>query len=109
MRNIGILVATKGIDEAMKGSPSFCFSVQSAIMKFRSNDWGKTCEEDSTMNDMALEHRERILAAYDSTLGDIWLTTEYYPKDYYEDCFGPVPDSREEYFPVTTILFPHEY
>lgn len=111
MRNLGQIVVTRDIREAMNNSYEFMLCLQLAMDKFSKNNWGKTCQEDAMLNDMALEHNERILAVYDSPMEeDIWLITEFYPKDAYEEAFGAVPANEQgEYFPVTTILFPHNY
>lgn len=108
MRDLGKIVMTQGINHAMEESPSFKFSVKIALDKFKKNDWGKTCKDDSEMNFMALEQNEQVLAVYDSTQGDIWLVTNFYPRKYYAEAFGE-PSSQAELLPVTTILFPCEY
>lgn len=111
MRDLGKIVVTRDIKEAMDNSHEFNLCLQLAMDKFSKNDWGKTCQEDAMLNDMSLEHNERILAAYDSPMKeDIWLTTEFYPRYAYEDAFGTLPKNVQgEYFPVTTVLFPHDY
>lgn len=111
MRDLGKIVVTRDIKEVMDNSYEFMLCLQLAMDKFSKNDWGKTCQEDAMLNDMALEHNERILAVYDSPMEEgIWLITEFYPKDVYEETFGATPaNEQDKLFPVTTILFPHNY
>lgn len=108
MRNLGQLLMTQGIHSAIKESPTLGKSLQYALHQFQNNDWGNTCKEDARMNDLALDQKDRVLAVYSTLIGDIWITTEFYPRAYYEECFGPSSEARE-YLPVTTILLPSEY
>lgn len=53
-------------------------------------DWGDLCEEDKAENNFSLEHGFRLLSAYDTPLGKLWIITEA---------------DRS----VTTFLLPEEY
>lgn len=73
------------IDEA-----NFHKEVMDDLKRHTSGDWGCLSEEDKLANDNALNNNERILSAYDTCHGSIWIITEW---------------DRS----VTTILFPSEY
>lgn len=90
MFELGQVVITREIAEAMKQSEEFTREVAVAGGKYKLCDWGDTCEEDAELNDEAVKSGERILAAYETSQGTIWIITEW---------------DRS----VTTILFPSEY
>ena len=62
----------------------------SALRRHHSGDWGSLCSEDVQANDAALNDGTRILSAYATSVGKIWIITEA---------------DRS----VTTILYPSEY
>ena len=76
----------------------FAEDVMDALGRFGRCDWGTICEEDKAVNDAALKHRERILAAYPTCKGSIWIITDAYHEG------KPLAESNQ-----TTILFPDEY
>ena len=85
---LGQIVATRGALAALEksGQPPLLF-----ILRHAANDWGEVGSEDWQANDEALEHGDRLLSAYRTSLGDrLWIITEA---------------SRE----VTTLLTPDEY
>ena len=41
-----------------------------------SGDWGDLDDEDKTENDFSIEHGFRILSAYDTPKGKLWVITE---------------------------------
>ena len=88
--NLGQVVLTRGINDAIAESTPFTKEVLHSVNRYRAGDWGDLCEEDKEANDFAVDHEDRILAAYETCLGKVWIITEW---------------DRS----VTTILFPHEY
>jgi len=86
----GQIVVTRGIAEEMKRSAVFAAEISTAFRRYQLHDWGKLCEEDRLQNDEAMQNGERVLAAYPTTKGTVWIITEW---------------DRS----VTTILFPSEY
>lgn len=65
--------------------------VMSAIERFNEKDWGELGEEDKQLNDEALEHGGRILAAYSDKKGvKFWIIREADEK-------------------TTTVLLPEDY
>ncbi len=79
----GKIVGTPGaIDLAVDLVPYFHRHV--------TGDWGDLCDEDKAMNDEAVELGNRILSAYDTPNGKLWIITEA---------------DRS----VTTFLLPSEY
>lgn len=87
---IGNLYATKSIDLLMQESSHFRDDINTALNKYIHNDWGETCPEDVKANNEALKHGGRIIAAYETYKGRVWMITD-------------------EYRSSTTILFPSEY
>ncbi len=86
----GQFYVTRGIDEKMRRNLLFQAEVLKGLARYFSNDWGEVCKEDWEMNDEAAADGERILAAYPTCEGKIWIITEW---------------DRS----CTTILFPDEY
>lgn len=83
----GQWVMTRGINAKMKEDKNFAEFVIDCYGRYLKQDWGDTCEEDSKLNDLAVEnYNDRIVARYDN----IFIITEY---------------DRS----VTTILFTDEY
>lgn len=88
---LGQVVMTRGIADAMEKSAIFTKQVNEAFEKYQNCNWGDTCEEDAAMNTEAVETGDdRVLAVYYTDLGNIWIITEW-DRSY------------------TTILFPSEY
>ena len=86
---LGRIVATHNVDQFMKENGDH-LSVISLISRHQSGDWGKICEEDAQLNELALKNGERIMSVYDMNGRDIWIITEA---------------DRSS----TTLLFPEEY
>ena len=60
------------------------------LARHLAGDWGDLCEEDKAENELSLKEGFRLLSAYETEIGKIWIITEA---------------DRS----VTTILFPSEY
>ena len=89
--SLGKLVMTKGIADKRENDLRFACEVDVALRKYIRCDWGDTCKGDDVANDEAVRDGDsRILAAYETSQGKIWILTEW---------------DRS----VTTILFPDEY
>lgn len=88
--NMGQLVTTKSINDLMAVEQKFVVEVTVALQRYAVKDWGNLNDEDKETNDFALEYGERLLGAYETCKGKIWIITE--------------ADRT-----VTTILFPEEY
>ena len=84
------LVVTAGIHAKLEANPSFYRDVMGSLRRFSRYDWGELDFEDIETNNHALLYGERILAAYDTCEGKIWIITEW---------------DRS----ATTVLFPDEY
>lgn len=94
---LGQLVATAGVAEAMSSCEEFRQFVWSSLNRYIQGDWGDLEEPDKELNDESVEDEGRILAAYNAPadlplnyVEKIWIITEW---------------DRS----VTTILFPDEY
>jgi len=82
----GQIVATPGaLSLAERG-----VNLQECLNRHFNGDWGDLCEEDVVENDFSLEHGLRLLSAYDTPCGKLWIITEA---------------DRS----VTTFLLPEEY
>lgn len=87
----GQFVMTRGIAAKVKESTEFSIFVHNSVTKYLCGDWGDICREDWEMNDSAVENDDdRVVAKYNSHLGDIYIITEW---------------DRS----ATTILFTEEY
>ena len=87
---LGDIYATRGIADDTQRDPVFAREVQQAFRRYQREDWGELDPEDKERNREALEYGERILAAYSTRRGKIWIITEW---------------DRS----VTTVLYPSEY
>ena len=65
-----------------------------ALSKFKRLDYGETSFEDKLVNDDALLHHDRVIAAYETIQGKIWVIAESENGDRYT---------------TVTVLFPSEY
>lgn len=86
----GRILATRGVANEMEESPAFAGEVAAAFNQYQREDWGELSQEDKDLNNQAIRAGERILAAYQTSKGRIWIITEW---------------DRS----ATTILFPSEY
>lgn len=85
---------TSGISAAMT-SVKKMGDVLKALERFKAHDWGNVPDEDVDANTMALTFGDRILGAYDTDLGEIWIIA---------DAVYESSEARR-----VTILFPSEY
>ncbi len=90
MMELGLILMSRGISNEVADSSLFAKEVMSCIERYASCDWGDVSEDDKMLNDEAIETGDRILAAYETLKGRIWILTEA---------------DRS----ATTILFPDEY
>ena len=74
----------------MESDLAFAREIAAVFIRYQRHDWGNLCQEDKELNDEALEAGDRILAAYRTSKGEVWIITEW---------------DRS----ATTILFPSEY
>lgn len=85
--SLGRVVATPG---ALALLTSIGLSPNVLLRRHVSGDWGDLDDEDKAVNEHAVEHGERILSAYETDGGKVWIITEW---------------NRS----VTTLLLPSEY
>jgi len=91
MFNLGQTVMTRTIADVIEQDPAFHIEIINAMQRYVNGDWGELCADDSIMNDKAvISKNDRILAAYQTTHGKIWIITEW---------------DRS----FTTVLFPNDY
>ena len=88
---LGNIYMTRRINEEIANNYKFAEEIRFCFERYKNKDWGELCQEDKQMNDDAIKTgNERILAAYDTSKGKIYIITEH---DY----------------SATTILFADEY
>jgi len=85
-----MLVMTRGVNERVSTDTEFAELVTRSIGRFVNRDWGEMAGEDSSANDWAVDHGERVLASYGTEPNKIWIIREW--------------DGS-----ATTILFPDDY
>lgn len=75
--NIGKLVVTHGINEAIKENKRFAAEVNLSLQRYVVKDWGNLGEEDKQANEDALNYPDDLylLAAYETCKGKIWIIT----------------------------------
>lgn len=89
--SLGQTLMTRGINDTIAENAKFAKEVTRAFNRYINCDWGEMCEEDLELNDQAVERGDdRILAAYQTSQGKIYIITEW---------------DRS----ATTILFANEY
>ena len=86
----GNFYMTLGIDNAIKQNNNYFKELVRCFEKYLKCDWGDLTEEDITANERALINGDRILGAYNTSQGKVYIITEA---------------DRS----VTTILFATEY
>lgn len=91
----GQIFATAGVAAAMEESERFTAEIAAAFTRYQRRDWGQLCQEDWQLNDDSLRGGSRILAAYDTSCGMIWIITE--------------AEGDDGHRSATTFLFPSEY
>ena len=88
---LGTIAVTQGIASIIKSMPDFNKEVIHMLNRYTHGDWGDALpEEDKAANDEALVDGNRILGAYNTSKGKVWIITEA---------------DRS----ATTILLPSEY
>jgi hypothetical protein len=70
--NTGQIVATPGAMELAEEG----VNLLAYLTRHISGDWGDLGGEDKTENDFSLEHGFRLLSAYDTPRGRLWVITE---------------------------------
>lgn len=86
----GKIYMTIGIDNALKQNKGFFKEIIGCFEKYLTGNWGNLTESDMEANNIALTNGERILGAYNTSQGKVYIITE---------C------DRS----TTTILFANEY
>ena len=90
--DLGKQVMTQGIANILSDG-KICEELLGVLRQYTKCDWGDIPEEDKALNDEAVRTGEgRILAAYNTSKGEIWIITD----------FGDEGN-------VTTMLLPEEY
>ena len=94
--NMGQVVVTNGINEAMKENGRFSLEIAICLSRFSVKDWGIVSEEDKLTNYNALKQSDDLylLAAYETCKGKIWIITNQISEN-----AGDV---------ATTVCFPDE-
>ena len=70
---LGHVVATPGALEVVRDHG---LDVVGLLHRHRAGDWGAVSEHDAQANDHAVEEGTRILSAYETAGGRLWIITE---------------------------------
>ena len=75
--NMGKVVVTHGINEAMTENSRFAAEVNLSLQRYAVKDWGNLDNEDKQTNEDALKYPDDLylLAAYETCKGKIWIIT----------------------------------
>ncbi len=96
---LGRVVATRAVSVAMQSAPEFATFVVESLARHNEGDWGDLDLSDTTANDLALIHRDRLMSVYeipahaaleDMPNASLWIISE---------------GDRS----ATTVLWPSEY
>ena len=69
---LGGVVATPGaLNLAEQGTDLRCY-----LSRHLTGDWGDLCQEDKQENEFSLSNGYRLLSAYDTRAGRLWIITE---------------------------------
>lgn len=74
--DIGSLYKTAGIDHAINKDKNYYKELVSCFEKYLTGNWGDLCEEDKKANERAILNNERLLGAYLTSKGKIFIITE---------------------------------
>jgi len=78
MFTIGKLVMTRTINDTIADNEDFAKEIASVLRRYLAADWGDLSLSDKKANDSAVETGyDRIFAAYNTTEGKIYITTEW--------------------------------
>lgn len=94
--NMGKIVATLGINEAMKENDRFATEVNLSLQRYAVKDWGCLDDEDKQTNEEALNYPDDLylLGAYETCKGKIYIITNRISENAGDNS--------------TTVLFPDE-
>lgn len=94
--NIGKILVTQGINEAMEKNSRFSAEVILSLQQFAAKDWGNLDDEDKHANEDALNYPDGLylLATYETCKGKIWIITNRISEHAGDN--------------ATTICFPYE-
>jgi len=84
---LGQIVATPAALDTLEQAGT---TASRLIRRHQKGDWGDICEEDKRFNDEDLKQGNRLLSAYHTSKGKVWVITEA---------------NRS----VTTVLLPSDY
>lgn len=75
--NIGKIIVTRGIYEAIKESDRFAAEVNLSLQRYAVKDWGNLSDDDKQANEESLKYPDDLylLAAYETCKGKIWIIT----------------------------------
>ena len=68
------LLQTAKISRKAEEVDKFKAEVIIAIGRFFNNDWGDVCESDKNTNTEAIKYYEMVVASYETSEGDIFIT-----------------------------------
>ncbi|MEL6614207.1 MAG: hypothetical protein AAFQ43_00640 [Bacteroidota bacterium] len=71
--SLGHVVATPGALEVVRDHG---LDVVGLLNRHRAGDWGTVSDPDARANDLALQNGTRVLSAYDTPGGRLWIITE---------------------------------
>lgn len=81
--NIGKIMVTRGINEAIKESDCFAEEANLSLRRYAVKDWGNLDDEDKQRNEDALKYPDDLylLAAYETCMGKIYIITNRISKN----------------------------
>lgn len=74
---MGELTTTRAIHSDIKDNPQFEKEIDAALLSYQNCDWGDLEQADKEANTRALDSNLRILAAYKTSNGKVYIITEW--------------------------------
>ena len=74
---LGHVIWTQAINSTIASTENFAKEVCNIMKRYCNKDWGDIPEEDKKANNHAITCNERVLAAYETSEGKIYVITEW--------------------------------
>jgi len=75
---LGKVVMTRTVNDTIADNAKFAEGITTALKRYVSGDWGDLSADDKRLNDDAVfSGEDRILAAYKTSEGKIYIITEW--------------------------------
>lgn len=74
---LGHLVKSTGVKEAMQEDENYILELVKCLERYCNKEWGTLCTGNKMINEKSLLNKERILGAYNTSKGKLYIFTEF--------------------------------